>query len=325
MRLGVSHRHPRHLTREHLGYLSQMGVEAVEVRIPAEHSCLEDILDVRRRVEAAGLALHEIMLADGYNFCRAAVGRPDGEAEIARFVRFLEDLGRAGIEATTYAWHTGGAFRTGTASTRGCSTRLFELARARAMPQAYDREYGDEEVWRAYGRWLERVLPVAERTGVRLQLHPNDPPVSHAGVARIFRDSAAFERAMEMAAHSPCSGVLFCVGCWAEMSGPDGRGEDIEAAIRSLGCRGHILQVHLRNIDRPLPDFRETFPDNGYLDMPALVRALAEVGFSGMIVPDHVPKPEGSEASAQTAEGYALGYIRGLIDAVGRPGTGGRT
>ncbi len=314
MRLGVSHRGPEHLTPEHLRYLSQMGVEAVEVRIPHARSSLEDILDARRRVEAAGLAVHEIMLADGYNFTLAAVGHPDGDAEIVRFVRFLEDLGRAGIGATTYAWHTGGVFRTGTASTRGCDTRLFELAEARKAPPVYGREYGDDEVWRAYERWLERVLPVAERTGVRLQLHPNDPPVSHAGVARIFRSTAAFERAMELAGHSPCSGVLFCVGCWAEMSGSAGSGEDIEAAIRSLGRRGHILQVHFRNVDRPLPDFRETFPDGGYVDMAALMRALVEVGFSGMIVPDHVPKPVGSEASQRTAEGCAPGYIRGLID-----------
>ncbi len=319
MRLGMSHRRLEHLEPRHLGYLRQMGVEAVEVRIPSARSSLDEILDVKRRVEAAGLAVHEIMLADGYNFTHAAVGRPEGEAETGRFVRFLEDLGRAGVDTTTYAWHTGGAFRTGTASTRGCSTRLFELAEARKLPPLYSREYGDEEVWGAYGRWLERVLPAAERAGVRLQLHPNDPPVTHAGVARIFRDSAAFERAMEMAGHSRFSGVLFCVGCWAEMAGPDGRGEDIEAAIRSLGRRGHILQVHFRNIDRPLPDFRETFPDDGYVDMPAIVRALAEVGFSGMIVPDHVPMPEGTEATRQTVESYALGYIRGLIDAVQGP------
>ncbi len=323
MHLGVSHRRREQLTPGHLSYLRQMGVEAVEVRIPSARSSLEDLLDVRKSVEQAGLAVHEIMLADGYNFTHAAVGHTEGEAEIARFVRFLEDLGRAGVDKTTYAWHTGGAFRTGTASTRGCSTRLFELAEAARMPALYGREYGDDEVWRAYGRWLERVLPVAERTGVRLQLHPNDPPVSHAGVARIFRSGAAFERAMEMAGHSPYSGVLFCVGCWAEMSGPDGRGEDIVAAIRSLGGRGHILQVHFRNIDRPLPDFRETFPDNGYVDMAALVRALAEVGFGGMIVPDHVPSPEGSEASLQTAEGYVLGYIRGLIDAARGRRSGG--
>jgi mannonate dehydratase len=324
MRLGVSHRRREQLTPEHLRYLHQMGVEAVEVRIPSARSSLEDILDVKRRVEAAGLAVHEIMLADGYNFTRAAVGHPEGEDEIRRFVGFLQDLGRAGVDTTTYAWHTGGAFRTGTATTRGCSTRLFELAEARRMQPAYGREYGDDEVWRAYERWLERVLPVAESTGVRLQLHPNDPPVSHAGVARIFRSSAAFERAMDLAGHSPWSGVLFCVGCWAEMSGADGQGEDIRAAIRSLGGRGHIFQVHFRNIDGPLPDFRETFPDNGYVDMASLVRELAAVGFAGMIVPDHVPRPEGSEATVQTAEGYVLGYIRGLMDSTPAPRRGAR-
>jgi mannonate dehydratase len=164
-------------------------------------------------------------------------------------------------------------------------------------------------MWANYEYFIKRVLPVAEDAGVRLQLHPNDPPVTHLGVARIFSSRKAFRRALEIANYSPYSGFLFWVGCWAEMSGPEGKGEDVIGAIQEFGSRGHIFQVHFRNVSSNLPDFHETFPDNGYLNMHRVMRALKEVNFNGMVVPDHVPRCAGGEA-------YIFGYIRTLIQAV---------
>jgi len=164
-------------------------------------------------------------------------------------------------------------------------------------------------MWANYEYFIKRVLPVAEDAGVRLQLHPNDPPVTHLGVARIFSSRKAFRRALEIANYSPYSGFLFWVGCWAEMSGPEGKGEDVIGAIQEFGSRGHIFQVHFRNVRSNLPDFHETFPDNGYLNMHRVMRALKEVSFNGMVVPDHVPRCAGGEA-------YIFEYIRALIQAV---------
>ena len=216
----------------------------------------------------------------------------------------------------TYAWHTGGAYTTGRSETRGCSTRLFQLAEAQALPDAYDRRYSHDELWDNYAAFIDQILPVAEDNGVRLQLHPNDPPVDHQGVPRLFSSRVAFRRAMEIAGHSPHSGILFCVGCFAEMFGPEGAGEDVAAAIYEFGSRGHIFQVHFRNISSPMPDFHETFPDNGYLDMYRIMTALAEVGYHGMVVPDHVPQVGSDAANREAGEAYILGYIRALIQAV---------
>ena len=318
MKLGVSHQSPEMLTPEHLAYLRQVGVEAVEVRTPAAECTLERIREIRARVEDAGLALHEIMPADLYNCTEIATGRPDAQAHTEFLLGFIEDLGRAGVTATTYAWHTGGIYTTGRTVVRGCDTRAFRLKEALAKPPAYERSYGADELWDRYDAFIRRVLPVATDAGVRLQLHPNDPPVDHAGVARIFSSTAAFRRAMEISGWSLYSGILFCVGTWAEMAGPDGRGEDIPAAISEFGSRGLIHQVHLRNIDRPLPDFVETLPDDGYLDLTAIVDTLAEVGFDGMIVPDHTPIPVASAADRRTMEAYSLGYIRGIVQAARR-------
>ena len=315
-KLGVSHQRPHQLTKEHLTYLKRMGVEYLEVRIPSAQSSYEDIIEIRRTVEGAGLKLFEIMLSDKYSSHEFALGRPGRDREIKVFQNFLKDLGRAGIDATTYAWHTGGAYRTGNTTTRDCATRLFELEEARKRPRVHEREYSDEEMWDNYEYFIKQVLPVAEDAGVRLQLHPNDPPVTHEGVARLFRSHEAFRRAMEIADHSPYSGLLFCVGSWSEMFGPDGKGEDIIGAIHEFGSRGHIFQVHFRNVSSNLPDFHETFPDDGYTNMYKVMRALGAVNFNGMVVPDHVPRCEGGEGGPKAAEAFIFGYIKAMIQAV---------
>jgi len=316
LKLGVSHQKLSNLNDMHFNYLKQMGVEYLEVRIPSKQSSLQEIINIRRKVEDAGLKVFEIMLADKYKCTESALGRPGRDEEIEQFKRFLSDLGRAGIDCTTYAWHTGGIFSTGTTMTRGCRTRLFALDEAKKRPNAYDREYTDDEMWGNYEYFIKRVLPVAEDAGVRLQLHPNDPPVTHQGVARLFRSTEAFRRAMDIADHSPYSGILFCTGCWAEMFGPDGKGEDIIQAIHEFGSRGHLYQVHFRNVSSNLPAFNETFPDNGYVNMYKIMRALGEVSFNGMVVPDHAPVCINSDAGPKTGEAYIYGYIRALIQAV---------
>ena len=100
------------------------------------------------------------------------------------------------------------------------------------------------------------------------------------------------------------------------MGGEDGKGEDLVDAIQEFGSRGHIFQIHYRNISAPTPDFSETFPDNGYLNMYRIMRALGEVNFNGMVVPDHVPRCGSDPAANRAGEAFILGYIRALIQAV---------
>ena len=314
-KVGVSHQRPEMLTDDHLRYLKQAGVEYLEVRIPASESAYENLVAIKRKVEGAGLKLFEIMLADKYTSPAFTLGLAERDQDIALLERFIRDLGRAGIDATTYAWNTAGTgFSTGNATTRGCETRLFEESRAPQAPPG-SRTYTEDEMWANYEYFIRRVLPVAESAGVRLQLHPNDPPVDYAGVPRLFKSRVAFRRAMEIAGWSPYSGLLFCAGSWGEMRGPDGRGEDIPGAIREFGGRGRIFQVHYRNISAPVPSFIETFPDGGYLNMYRVMKALAEVNFNGMVVPDHVPRCGDTVEKNRAAEAWIFGYIRAMIQA----------
>jgi mannonate dehydratase len=316
LKLGISHQKPDELHEKHLNYLKQMGVEYLEIRIPSEQSSYKNIKDIRDRVENAGLKVFEIMLADKYNLKASALGLPERDEEILFFQNFLRDLGKVGIDTTTYAWHTGGVYQTGTTMTRGCRTRLFELESAEREPSIYDKKFTEAQLWSNYEYFIKHVLPVAEDAGVRLQLHPNDPPVAHQGVPRIFSSTKAFQNAMEISNHSPYSGILFCTGTFAEMYGSDGKGEDLVQAIYEFGSKGHIYQVHFRNVSSNLPIFHETFPDNGYINMYKVMKALRQANVNGMVVPDHTPLCENSEAGPETSEAYVFGYIRALIQAV---------
>ncbi|MAG13450.1 MAG: hypothetical protein CMN78_02520 [Spirochaetales bacterium] len=314
MKLGVSHQRQEQLKPEHFKYLRQMGVEAMEIRIPTADATPQNLSRIKKTVEAEGLEVFEVMLMDSYSMEAVALDLPGSAEALARFKTFLRDLSDAGITRTTYAWSMGGTYQTGRSTTRESTTRLFKLEEALAVPDTYDRTYDDESMWKSYTRFIEEVLPVAEDAGVSLQLHPSDPPVTHAGVASIFRSTEAFRRGMEMANHSEYSGILFCVGTWGEMPGPNGTGEDVVAAIREFGGQGHIKQVHFRNTSGHLPDFIETYPDNGYLDMLAIMQALRDVEFEGIVVPDHVPRIGEEASEAKIGEAYIFGYIRSLME-----------
>lgn len=311
MKLGISHQRPVDFSDERFGYLRTMGVETMEVRLESDEATFERLRDIRDQVASAGFELHEIMLDDLYSAPAFTLGLSERDAVIDRLCAFIRDLGRLGIRYTTYAWHTGGAYQTGTTVSRSATTRLFRNADAQALPDAFASTYDDDAMWANYRYFMDRVLPVAQAAGVHLQLHPNDPPVNHQGVARIFRSTDAFREALDIAGGDIHAGILFCVGTWSEMPGESGRGEDIVAAIREFGASGHIHQVHFRNTSAPLPDFHETFPDNGYVDLVAVIRALADVGFDGIVVPDHVP------GDGRVEEAYTFGYIRALIQAFG--------
>ena len=144
MKLGISHQRPQDLTDEHFAYLRKMGVETMEARLPTKDATFDTLRDIRDKVTDAGFELHEIMLDDLYSAKEFTLGLPGRDATIDRFNEFLADLGRLGIQYTTYAWHTGGAYMSGTTTTRGVTTRELRASEALALPDAYDTQYDDD-------------------------------------------------------------------------------------------------------------------------------------------------------------------------------------
>jgi len=245
------------------------------------------------------------------------LGLPGRDAEIEQICEMLTNMGAAGIPVWCYNFMGGfGWLRTST-TTRGRGGALLMSYDHALIADAPLTEYGvvsEERLWENYSYFLERVLPVAEKARVRLALHPDDPPISPIrGIARIFRNVEAFQRALDLA-DSEYHGLTFCQGSFATM------GVDIPATIRYFGERNKIFFVHFRDVAGTPARFSETFHDNGPTDMLAAMRCYRACGFDGVMRPDHVPTLAGdaNDTPGYTTRGrlYATGYMRGLLEAV---------
>jgi mannonate dehydratase len=182
-----------------------------------------------------------------------------------------------------------------------------------AVHEEITRSRTAADLWGYLDHMLTSLLPVAERCGVTLAMHPDDPPLPMLlGKPRIMHNVAAFEELVRRF-NSPRSKICFCQGTFATM------GVDIPATIRRLGT--HIAYVHFRDVKGTPERFAETFHDNGPTDMAAAMRALVEVGFDGPMRPDHVPQmvgeDDGEPGYTMLGRLFAYGYIRGLMQASG--------
>ncbi|MEK7406765.1 MAG: mannonate dehydratase, partial [Acidobacteriota bacterium] len=184
--------------------------------------------------------------------------------------------------------------------------------RTKVEKQRFEREYSAEEIWSSYTYFMKAVLPVAEEAGVKMGLHPDDPPLAKMnGVAKLFVHYDGYKRAEEIAGGSRAWGIRLCVGTWAE--GGDQMGKDVFEMIRDFGGRGKLFDVDFRNVSGPLPSFVEAFPDDGYLDMYQVMKTLREVRFNGSAVPDHVPELAGDKGIRTAGTAYCIAYMRALL------------
>ena len=286
----------------------QSGVEYATVWTTIDKVTLDYMKDMRRRLESNGIQLWNIGILDLHCDPALVLGLPGRDEKIEQYKAYLRNLGQAGIRYTTYA-HMANIkmapyYATGRGVTRGASTRLFDWEAAKKLPLSHGRVYSEDEIWQTFTTFIRAVMPVAEKAGVKIGLHPDDPPVpSLGGVARVFRNLEGYERAIKIA-DSDNFGLCFCVGTWAE--GGDMTGKDVYDMIHHFGPRKKIFKVHFRNVDKPLPVFQETFIDNGYIDMYKVMKLLQEVKFDGVMIPDHVPEP------SPASNGWAIGHMRAL-------------
>lgn len=304
-----------------LAMLRHAGVDAVSIWTSIANNNLEWMLTMKKKMEANGIEIYNIGILDLHCDPTIVLGRPGVETKIEQYKTYLNNLGRAGIHYTTYAHMsnikdqpTPGFYQTSQGITRGgAPTREFDLAVARKLPCSFDKDYHEDHIWKTFTTFIRAVIPVAEKNKVRIGLHPDDPPVDTLGcVARIFRTYEAYERAFAIAA-SENFGVCLCIGTWGE-GGKQGFGKHPIEAVRAFGAKRKIFKVHFRNVSSTLPKFQETFVDDGYLDMYAVMKALRDVNFDGIIIPDHVPGGTVGYPAANNA--YTLGYMKALRDRV---------
>jgi mannonate dehydratase len=303
-------------------FARQLGVEWVMTDLPAEESTLENYQALIARFAGQGLKIYRLANHRCHNMEEVTLNLPGRDEKVEEYLAYIRLLGKAGIRYATYAHMGNGIWSSDREETRGGATaRALRLKTAVGrwagktwqQPLSHGRRYTEDELWDNYTYFIRKVVPVAEEAGVYIGIHPDDPPVYDlGGVPRcLFGNFAGYTRALEIAG-SPNIGVCLCVGSWIE--GGEGTGKHVVDAIRHFAAQKKLFKIHFRNVSAPLPEgFVETFPDDGYVDMSQVMRALDESGYTGAVISDHLPNMVGGRRSA---EAFALGYMRGLIQAV---------
>ena len=309
-------------TDEDLQFAQQLGVAYVNIPTSGRRATLENFIRLKKKVEAAKLKVWNIGNTNVHNMPEVTLNLPGRDRKIEEYKSFLRNLARAGIFYTTYAHMGNGIWSSPRETTRGgASARAFDLekhpvghwdGRVFKGLLTHGRRFSREELWENYTYFIRQVVPVAEELGMRIGIHPDDPPVPElGGVPRcIFGNFDGYIRALEIA-NSPNIGVCLCAGTW--MEGGKFMGKDVFEAARAFAKMDKLWKIHFRNVSGPIPRFVETFVDNGYTDMIKLMRTLYEVDFRGAVIADHVPTMVGSPRSGWA---YSIGYIKALLAAV---------
>ncbi len=310
---------PSELSDGELLFLKQIGLKWVRVNFPPAKSSLADMERAVKSYGAFGMKIHSAVHY-GYRELDVQLGRPGRDKHITAYNDFLRSCGKLGIPVASYDFHPANTYTTAVIeSPRGYETREFKLAdfRNKVEKQKFDREYPVEEIWSCYEYFMKATLPVAAEAGVRMSLHPDDPPLAVMnGVGKMFVHYDGYARAERISEAiegkgAPHWGLTFCVGTWSE--GGDKMGKDVFEMIEDFGGRGKLCEIHFRAVSSPLPNFYETFPEEGYLDLQKVMNALRKVKFSGAVMPDHVPELAGDEGIRRAGTAYCIAMMRAML------------
>jgi mannonate dehydratase len=329
MKVGTQH----DSSDEVLGVLAGLGVTHICSRLPSarldDEWSADGLKRLRERVEAFGIALDMVPLPmSSSTLARAEnpnilLGKsPDRDREIDGICQMIRNAASAGIPSLKYNLTLLGVVRTAATPGRGgarYSTFVYDDAK-QDPPLTEAGPVNADAYWERITYFLEHVIPVAAEHKIRMACHPQDPAMppgkGYLGVETVLGTVDGLKRFVEISA-SPYHGLNFCQGTVSEMLARPG--EEIFDVIRYFGSRRKIFNVHFRNIKGGFLRFQETFIDNGDVDMLKAMRVYKEVGYDGMMMPDHVPSITGDARGAQ-AFAHAFGYIQALIAAVSAEG-----
>ncbi len=309
----IAHRLSANITDDEMLFLQQIGLRWARVEFGTAPTPLDKIAALQKR-----FAKHDIRIFSGVHYAYrqldVQLGRGDRDKHIDTYRQFVRDCGKLGIPVCSYDFHPANTYTTNMVKRRGYQSREFRLDdfRNKIEKQAFEREYSADDIWNTYTYFCKAVQPVADEAGVTLALHPDDPPIAKMnGVAKLFVHYDGYRRAELISGGSKYWGLTFCVGTWSE--GGDKMGKDVFGMIKDFGSRGKIAEVHFRNVTGPLPNFVETFPDDGYMDMYQVMKALRVAKVTGAAEPDHVPRLAGDTGMLRAGTAYCITHMRSLL------------
>jgi mannonate dehydratase len=289
----------------------------------------EELIALREKVEAEGLELAALENLNPAHWHDVLLGGPEADQQLADVLEIIRRIGRAGIPCLGYNFSLAGVHgrRPGAYARGGAASVAFtETEDAVSTPLSggwvSNRVYApdmatesieaptSEELWQRLFSFLEAALPIAEEYGVKLAVHPDDPPLPMLrGTPRLIHRPEHFQRVLDHV-QSPSNKLEFCIGTIAEM--PD---VDVEEVVERFSVQRAIGYVHFRNVRGQLPEYSEVFVDEGDVDMFEVLRILHKNGYEGVLIPDHTPFPS-CEAPWHAGMGFALGYMRAALQSL---------
>ncbi|MCX6045036.1 MAG: mannonate dehydratase [Chloroflexi bacterium] len=291
----------------------------------------EGLRDLKERVNAEGLVLEALENFAPAHWYDVLLDGPQRAEQMAHLKQIIRDMGRAGIHTMGYCFTLAGVWgRTeGPYSRGGAHSVGFENPPQTPIPagmvwnMVYDPDRFNpddpqgtvgvvtaEQIWQRYAAFLDEMVPVAEEAGVKLALHPDDPPLpTLRDTARLVYHPDHFQRVIDLNP-SPSNTLEFCIGTISEMPGGD-----VYAAIDRYSQAERLAYVHLRNVQGKAPNYHEMFVDDGDTDMLRALRILHKNGFDGVIIPDHTPLLE-CAAPWHAGMAYALGWMKAALTVI---------
>ena len=293
----------------------------------------EGLRDLKAMVNAEGLELAALENFAPAHWYDVLLDGPRRQEQMDNLKRILRDMGRVGIPVMGYYFSIAGVWGRveGPFARGGALSVGFENPAQPPIPngmvwnmvydpEAYDAEHPhgtvgpvtDDQLWARFAAFLEEMLPVAEEAGVKLALHPDDPPLPVLrNTARLVHAPDGYQRVLDLNA-SPANTMEFCIGTLSEMAGGD-----IYEMVDRYSRTGRIAYIHFRNVRGKVPYYHETFIDEGDTDMLRALRILKRNGYDGVLIPDHTPLMT-CAAPWHAGMAYALGYMRAAITLIDR-------
>jgi mannonate dehydratase len=290
---------------------------------------VEELSGLRQAIEAEGLKLEAIENFDPAHWHDILLDGPLKNRQFENIKIIIRNLGKAGIPVMGYNFsmagvcgRTTGPYARGGAASVGMEGPLDEpmpngmvwnMVYDANAPKGFVAPITADELWRRLENFLREVLPVAEEANVKLALHPDDPPMpTMRGQPRLVYQSHLYQKLIDLNP-SPANALEFCLGTLAEMI-PQERDEVYEATDR-YSSQGRLAYVHFRNVRGRVPFYKETFVDDGDVDMIRVLRILKKNKFNGPLIPDHTPQMA-CGAPWHAGMAYAMGYMRAALQMV---------
>jgi mannonate dehydratase len=286
----------------------------------------EELLTLKNQINAHGLELEAIENFDPAHWGDVLLDGPRKTQQLTNLKDLIRAVGRAGIPIFGYnfsiagvAGRVRGPYARGGAEAVGMDGPFDEpMPRGMVWNMVVDPESSPgtasptttDQLWQRLKVFLDALIPVAEEAGVTLAAHPDDPPMPAVrGQPRLVYQPQLYQKLLDLKP-SPRNALEFCVGTLAEMS--EG---DVYEAVDTYSRLGKLAYVHLRNVRGKVPYYRETFIDDGDVDVLRVLRILRRNGYTGVIIPDHAPQMT-CGAPWHAGMAYALGYLRAAMQAI---------